>query len=541
MRLNKLTHKNYTKLGNVFQLKLPLNIDVIIPKDDSVRLLGQIIEEMDLREIYQSYSRLRKNQPTPRQMLKILIYAYMNRIYSSRQIELACKRDINFMYLLEDAVAPDHTTIARFRSLHFAPVAKIMLARLNQLLAENGELSLDNIFIDGTKIESASNKYTFVWKRAVTRNLQKLLDKIPALFQNAETFFEIRIMHGKFIHLYHVKKLRKRLKQLQQAENIVFVHGIGKRKSQIQRILERVDEVIRRLKRYAKYLHIAGNRNSFSKTDQDATFMRMKEDAMKNGQLKPAYNIQFGVDAEYVVWITAGPQPNDTTTLIPFLNEQETFFPYRYNKVVADSGYESEENYLYLESHKQASYIKPSNYEQSKTRKYKKDIGRRENMPYDEMSDSYLCANGKKITKDGTRRVKSRTKYVSEKTLYSCKDCAGCTYKAECIKGRNSTLSLDERSKHFEVAKTFQAKRMESLERIVSEEGQLLRMNRSIQSEGAFGEVKCNMEFRRFLCRGTENVLAESILLGLAHNVNKLHSKIQNEHCGEYLHPLKTA
>jgi hypothetical protein len=174
-------------------------------------------------------------------------------------------------------------------------------------------------------------------------------------------------------------------------------------------------------------------------------------------------------------------------------------------------------------------------------RKYKKDIGRRENMPYDEISDSYLCANGKKITKDGIRRVKNRTGYVSEKTLYSCKDCAGCMYKAECIKGRNSKLPLEERSKHFEVAKTFQAKRSESLERIVSEEGQLLRMNRSIQSEGAFGEVKWNMEFRRFFCRGTENVLAKSILLGLAHNVNKLHSKIQNGHCGKYLHPLKVA
>jgi len=334
MSLNKFTHKNYTKLGNLFQLKLPLNIDILIPKDDSVRLLGQIIEETDLHEIYQSYFRLRKNQPTPRQMLKILVYAYMNRIYSSRQIELACRRDINFMYLLEDASAPDHTTIARFRSLHFAPFAKIMLARLNQLLAENGELSLENIFIDGTKIEAAANKYTFVWKRAVTKNLQKLLDKIPTLFQNAETLFEIRILHGKFIHMYHIKKLRKRLKQLQHAESIVFVHGIGKRKSQIQRMLEQVDEAIHRLKKYAKYLHIAGKRNSFSKTDHDATFMRMKEDAMKNGQLKPAYNIQFGVDAEYVVWITAGPQPNDTTTLIPFLNEQETFFPYRITRLL---------------------------------------------------------------------------------------------------------------------------------------------------------------------------------------------------------------
>ena len=132
MRTNKLTHKNYTSLGSVYQLKLPLNIECIIPKDDSVRLLGQIVEEMNLKEIYQSYSRFRNNQATPKQMLKILLYAYMNCCYSSRKIEIACKRDINFMYLLEGSHAPDHATIARFRSLHFAPAAKNILAQMTK-------------------------------------------------------------------------------------------------------------------------------------------------------------------------------------------------------------------------------------------------------------------------------------------------------------------------------------------------------------------------------------------------------------------------
>ena len=541
MRTNNLTQKNYTTFGNVYQLKLPLNIECIIPKDDSVRLLGQIVEEMNLKEIYQSYSRFRNHQATPKQMLKILLYAYMNCYYSSRNIETACKRDINFMYLLEGVPAPDHATIARFRSLHFAPFAKNILAQMTHILADNAEISFQNIFIDGTKLEAASNKYTFVWKKAVTKNQQKLMDKIPALFQEAEELFGIKIAYKNLIKQHHLKKLWKKLKKIQAEEGIPFVHGIGKRKSLLQKKLEQLAEYMARLKKYNQYLHIAGKRNSFSKTDHDATFMRMKEDAMKNGQLKPAYNIQFGVDSEYVVWITAGPQPTDTTTLIPFLESLKATVGHVYPNVVADSGYESEENYLYLEKNKHLAYIKPSNYEQSKTRKYRTDIGRRENMLYDEESDSYLCSNQKKLVKTGTKKSKSKTGYISEKTCYSCEECKDCPLKAKCIKGNNSKLPLEERNKNFEVSKVFQQKRKETQDRIALEEGKLLRMNRSIQAEGAFAEVKANMDFRRFLCRGKQNILAESILLGLAHNVNKLHNKIQGGRCESYLHPLKTA
>jgi transposase len=166
MRINKLTQKNYTTFGSVYQIRLPLNIEYIIPKDDSVRLLGQFVEEMDLKEFYQSYSHCRNNQATPKQMLKVLLYAYINRFYSSRKIEIACKRDINFMYLLEGAHAPDHATIARFRSLHFAPAAKNILAQMTLLLAANAEISFKNIFIDGTKFEAVSNKYTFAYNKS---------------------------------------------------------------------------------------------------------------------------------------------------------------------------------------------------------------------------------------------------------------------------------------------------------------------------------------------------------------------------------------
>jgi hypothetical protein len=267
----------------------------------------------------------------------------------------------------------------------------------------------------------------------------------------------------------------------------------------------------------------------------------MKEDAMKNGQLKPAYNVQFGIDAEYIVWIMAGPQRTDTTTLIPFLESMWENSKLRYKKIIADSGYESEENYVYLGKNEQLAFIKPSNYEISKTRKYKTDISRKENMNYDPVEDVYICKNGKKLKVCGIRTSKSKTGYRSEKTCYTCEDCNGCDLKSKCIKGNNSKIPLEERTKHLEISKLFQKEREKSLERILSDEGTELRMNRSIQSEGAFGELKQDMGFRRFLCRGVKNILAECILLGIAHNVNKLHNKIQNKRCGSYLHPLKTA
>ncbi|WP_330404995.1 transposase [Clostridioides difficile] len=205
-----------------------------------------------------------------------------------------------------------------------------------------------------------------------------------------EIDFGIKIIYKDKIKIYHLKKLLKKLRKISKELNIVFVHEKGKKKS-----IEQLNNYIDRLKKYTKDLHIMGERNSYSKTDNDATFMRMKEDHMKNGQLKSAYNIQFGVDSEYIVLVSSGHQPTDTTTLISFLKSIEDHIKFKYPKIVADSGYEGEENYTFLERNNQLSFIKPANYEISKTRKYKNEIGRIDNMDYDEKNDYYICKNGK--------------------------------------------------------------------------------------------------------------------------------------------------
>ena len=178
MLKTKITQKNYTVSKSGYQLKLPLEFNPIIPENDSVRLVSQFVEEMDLTELYQTYDKIRKSSAVPKTLLKIVIYATMNRLYSSRDIERACKRDINFMYLLEGAKAPDHATIARFKSLHFSECSENLLAQMSEIFFDCGEISGKDIFIDGTKIESCANKYTFVWKKAVIKNNSRLEIKV---------------------------------------------------------------------------------------------------------------------------------------------------------------------------------------------------------------------------------------------------------------------------------------------------------------------------------------------------------------------------
>ena len=223
------------------------------------------------------------------------------------------------------------------------------------------------------------------------------------------------------------------------------------------------------------------------------------------------------------------------------LKEMEEYLTFKYKEIVADAGYESEENYLFIEGNGQTAYIKPQNYEISKTRKYKKDISRRENMEYHADRDSYICRNGRELTVTNERRSKTASGYVSVKTYYRSPDCTGCPYKTECIKGNNCKTPMKKRNKVLMVSKTMSQKRAEDLERITSEYGTMLRMNRSIQAEGSFADVKEDMNFRRYLYRGKANALAESILLAMGRNINKLHCKIQTGRTGSHLFSLKTA
>lgn len=527
-------HKNYTEFGETYQLVLPLSLEGLIPDDDSVRLLSHELEDLDYTLLYQAYSAKGRNPAVdPKTMFKILTYAYSQNIYSSRKIETACRRDINFRWLLAGQKAPDHSTIERFRTGFLADACEDLFYQMVERLNQAGELSKETVFIDGTKLEACANKYTFVWKKSVGKWEEKMFHKIQE---------EVQLLNKDFIQSFEVQtescaqdlqQICRFLEDICKDGQILFVHGRGKRKSKEQRYLELFRRFLERQTIYDWHTASFQGKNNYCKTDPDATFMHMKDDHMRNAQLKPGYNVQIGVDSEYIVAADIFQDRNDVWTLIPFLKTMEEKLGFRYPSVTADSGYESEEGYRFLRENNQKPYIKPQTYEKWKKRSFKKDISKRENMIYDAETDTYTCYAEKKLNPLFTKKQKSKSGYQSEVTVYECEDCTDCPYKEKCTKAKGN--------KRLYVSKSFIEKRQESYENIISEKGILYRMNRSIQVEGAFGVLKNDYEFQRFLLRGKTKVKLEILLLSLGYNINKLHAKIQNERTGSYLFAVKTA
>ncbi len=523
MTNNLNIQKDYSKYPNVYQLRITSEMEIMIQADDSVRLLNEVLEGMDYTELYRAYSKEGRNPKTdPKTLFKMLVYGNMDGRYSSRDLEKACRRDVNYMWLLNGESAPNHNEIARFRSQRLPRAMENLFYQLVGKLSEAKEIKFEHLFVDGTKMEANANKYSFVWKKSTDRYQAKLTEKVKAMISELNTAYG----YG-FTEETDLSEIQDKLTKRKWDENINFVHGRGCRKTELQKHMELLTEYIIKQEKYRGYQEIFDGRNSFSKTDTDATFMHMKEDHMRNAQLKPGYNVQIAVEAEYIVGLDISSERSDQLTLIPLLMQMENNTGKQYKDVTADAGYESEENYSYFEEKKQDCYIKPQNYERSKTRKFKNDMNKRENMSYDIEKDEYTCENGKKLKATHTKKRKSKSGYTSEVTVYECENCEGCKYKDVCTKAKGN--------RKIQVSKKFITQREKSLKNIVSEKGILLRTNRSIQVEGAFGVIKQDYGFRQFLLRGKKKVFTEMLLMAFGFNVNKLHHKIQDERLGKYL------
>ena len=512
---------------------LPVYNEALIPGDDSVRLISQIVEGMDLKELYEAYSPKGRKPADPKTLFKILVYANMEGIYSSRKIASSCRRDINYMWLLAGEGAPNHSTISRFRTNRVGQVVEKMFYQLVKILEELGEIKYEDVFQDGTKLEANANKYTFVWRKTIEKNEMKMYKKAAEIAEEINkaysTAFGMTEGGEEGEADYNMFQMETFLKQKMEEQNIEIVVGKGKRKSKEQKWLETIQTYRKREEGYETSKEILGERNSYSKTDTDATFMRMKDDHMKNGQLKAGYNVQLVVEGEYTIGAGVYSDCTDVGTLRPMLDNMYSYNPeMEIKNYTADAGYESEENYVYLEGKNIEYYIKPTTYEQSKTEKFKNDISKRENMAYNPETDEYTCHNQKQLKPKRTTKRKTATGYEAEITVYECEDCSGCPVKALCTKAKGN--------RQVQVSKTFLEKREESLKNLTTEHGALLRTNRSIQVEGAFGIIKEDRGFTRFLTRGIENVKTEILLLCFAYNVNKLHAKIQSGRCGKNLH-----
>lgn len=298
------------------QLVIPLNLEKIVEVSASVRTLDEICESLDYTKLYAAYQRrYPENKAGPVSLFKVLVYGYMTGNYSSRDIEEACKTNINFMWLLNEAEAPSRCTIDRFGRGRLREVAEDLFSQLVLNLEYMGEIECINLFVDGTKIEANANRYSFVWRKTTEKNSAKLEGKIENLLLDLnERYIK------NFADIYEAFDF---LLNQKEKYNVEFVKGKGKRKTQLQRDFEAVEDCKEKLKKYTEYNSLFKGRNSFSKTDTDATFMHMNEDHMRNGQLKPGYNVQIGVDSEYIVNVGLFSERSDQLTLIPFLEATE--------------------------------------------------------------------------------------------------------------------------------------------------------------------------------------------------------------------------
>ncbi len=315
--------------------------------------------------------------------------------------------------------------------------------------------------------------------------------------------------------------------QLASLQGIEFVHGRGKHKTQLQRDIDTLIAMGEKRHCYLESIEIAGKRNSYSKTDTDATFMRMKEDYMNNGQLKPGYNVQIAVESEYIVGVWLFHNPTDTTTLIPFLKRMRNHTGIKIENLVADAGYASEENFDYLGINEQNAFIKPQYYELSKTRKYKKDKFRPEHMEYDEVNNEYICPNGKHLIYKYTSTYTTDNNYKSSRDIYECENCDGCPYRSQC--------HSSQYNRKIRVSHKLNEQNRKATELITTDEGIKLRMNRSIQVEGAFGVIKQDFGFRRFHTRGKPKVETQFFLIAFAFDIVKLCNRIESNRFGNSL------
>lgn len=507
------------------QVVLPLEIEKSIPQNDPVFKLVEICDKLDYSKLEKEYVRSwRKLNPAT--MFIILVYAYMRRLYSSRQIEEACKTDIRFMWILGMEEAPDHRTIARFQNERLVPVMEDLFYQLVNQLIDMNEVSYTNVFVDGTKIEASANKYSFIWAKAVEKNLKKLESKIGIQTRQVA----VRYCLNEEISF---EELLEKLMRLATFQQVSFVYGKGKRKTQLQKDIDLLVSMGDKRHSYLENLEIAGKRKSYSKTDTDATFMRMKEDYMNNGQLKPGYNAQIAVESEYIVGVGLFHNPTDTTTLIPFMERIQSSSKRQIINLIADAGYASEENFTYLEQKGQNAYIKPQNYEISKTRKYKNDKYRPEHMKYDAKADEYICPNNKRLSYLYMSKYTTDNGYVTSRKVYQCENCDGCLYRMEC-----HTSKYDRK---IRVSHKLNEQNRKAAELITTEQGILLRMNRSIQVEGAFGVIKQDSHFRRFLTRGKQKTETQFFLIAFAYNVEKLYNRINSNRFGRSMFEKMTA
>lgn len=507
----KVTFK--TNLQNQTSL-FPYSFDHFVDDAHPVRLVNQIIDRIDISDVLSTYAGGGTSSYHPRMLLKVIIYGYLNNLYSSRKIAKALRENVHFIWLSGQQF-PDYRTINYFRGKRLRNNIEAIFKQVVLLLQGEGIITLEEVFTDGTKIESVANRYTFVWKKSIEKYKAKLEEKIQVVLDEINQAIN---QDNQSVKNNDEKEAPIDLTSEELNEKIEELNRNIKGQNIPRKVKKKIDklqsESVPKLREYEIHLQILGQRNSYSKTDKDATFMRMKEDHMKNGQLKPAYNLQLSTENNFITNYTIHQNPGDTTTYQHHLNsfyEKYGFYPER---SVADAGYGGLENYDFMEKHGIDNYVKFNYFHKEQTKKFKTDISKPENLYYNEQEDCFICPMGQKMKPIGPGKRETRTGYEYEVIIYQTQNCSFCPLRGACHKQKGN--------RKIEVNKKLVCHKQKARENLTSELGRELRGRRNSEVEQTFGQLKSNKGFKRLLLRGIPKISIELGLLALAHNFQKL-------------------
>lgn len=513
----KLDTKSYNNNDRLFFL---LNPNEDISENDPVRIVDAVVESLDLSEFKKLYREKGRCAYHPKMMLKIILYAYMNNIYSCRKIEKAVQRDIHYIWLAAQE-RPDFVTINRFRNRVKSEINNIFTQTV-LVLAERGFITLDVEYIDGTKIESKANKYTFVWRKTVEKNRAKLQEKIRVLLGRIDDVIaqdkaaeSDKVEFTPETQTSLISDLQDSLAAESEPSGKEQKKQMREKKKQIKELEKHRDK----LNEYDGRLEQMGDRNSMSKTDPDATFMRMKEDAMNNGQTKPGYNLQISAENQFITDFALFPNPTDTLTLIPFFNSFLDRYGHLPSVAVADSGYGSEENYRFMDEAGMEAYVKYNRFHLEQRPRYKPNPFHHDNFHYNADEDYYVCPMGQHMTRIGTAHSKTASGYRSENARYRAQNCKGCPLRCMCYKAKGDRRII-------EVNHRLNKYKKKARELLTSEDGLKHRGRRCIEPEAVFGQMKFNMAYRRFRHFGKDKVTMDFAFFAIAFNIKKMCSKI---------------
>jgi len=519
MKQGQITFKPYTMEQPSL---LPPSLDELIPAQHLVRVVNRVVDELDIEPLLAKYKGGGTSSYHPRMMLKVIVYAYTQKVYSSRKIEKGLWENIGFMWI-SGGNKPDFHTINNFRGETMKEAVRKVFASMMEFLVEEGYVKMENYFVDGTKVGADSNPHKVVWAKKTKRYKEKLQKQIEELLNEIERVNECENEEYGEENLEELgeksaitaEKLKQKVAEINaQLKDVPQAQALKKAVKKLEQ------EDLPRLEKYEEQERLLDGRNSYSKTDPDASSLRMKEDrAARKPLARPAYNVQMGTEGQFVVGYSIHQQADDTSCFIPHMQQQAFPQGKQFKNGSGDAGYGSEENYAYLEKLGMGNYFKYNTFHQEqhpprKPELLEKRLFQSTYFPYDQEKDEFLCPAQNRMVYVETQPYKSKNDFRSERRVYECLHCATCALKSKCTKAKGN--------RQMQVGFELRRYRQQAKDNLLSEQGIALRQLRSIEPETVFGDIKHNMGFRRFMLRGLKKVDVEWGLVCMAHNLRKL-------------------